>query len=204
MKRLLFAIAFMLGVFSVSAQGFESGKINFGARLGLNISKFGGDGQDDYKSRIGFRLGVAADYEFVESMYIESGLYVTTKGAKLEEGDVKDKYNVIYLQLPILYSYKYDLGNELKIGGKIGPYLAVGLAAKNEWEEPDNDDKVKGFGEDKTGLKAFDAGLLIGAEISKGKYSLGLQYELGLANISAYSGDKAHTGCFSITLGYNF
>lgn len=208
MKRLLFAIAFTACVCGANAQGFNDGKVNLGVRLGMNISKLGGDkGWDNYKSKIGFRLGVAADYEFYHSMFVESGLYVTTKGAKWKEGSEKNTFNLTYLQLPILYSYKYNLGNDLMLNGKIGPYLAVALSAKDKYKDseyPDDDETTKGFGKDKTGLKAFDAGLQIGIGASKGRYSLGLNYEIGLANISAFTDDKTHTGCFNITLGYNF
>lgn len=228
MRKLLLVVLLFTTVCDLKAQ-----EINWGARVGMNISKFGGDSEwDDYKSKIGFHLGVAADYELKESLFLESGLYLTTKGAKFKEGGFKDKYNVTYLQLPILATYKYDLGNDLKLHGKIGPYFALGLAAKNkmsgdfDWDDDDydwsdyslmtkaggyddyndssDDDKVKGFGEDKTGLKRGDIGLLFGIGISKGNYYLGLNYELGLSNISAYDEGKAKTRSFNISLGYNF
>lgn len=221
MKRLLFVLAFIACVCEVNAQlGIK--KVSCGARLGMNVSRL-----DNYKSKVGFHLGVVADYELKESFFLESGLLITTKGAKKdsknEDGErEKEKYNLTYLQLPILATYKNDLGNDLKLYGKVGPYLAVGLSAKkmrdftNPNHPADNDSEIiKGFGKTpdnadkdsdlRTGLKAFDAGLLFGAGVSKGPYYLGLNYEVGLANIWAYDdGEVIKTGSLNISLGYNF
>lgn len=72
-------------------------------------------------------------------MFLESELYVTVKGAKYKETEDnykwEEKYNITYLQLPVLYSQEYKLQNDVKIHAKIGPYFAIGLAAKNKWEE---------------------------------------------------------------------
>lgn len=214
MKKSLLVIALVAMVYGLQAQ-----EINWGARLGVNFSKLNGNDhsgyKEDYKGRVGFHLGVAADYEFRESMFVESGLYITTKGLKYDKDDVTDKLNITYLQLPVLYTYKYDLGNELKLHGKIGPYVAIGLAAKNKYEDsdyPEDNETLKGFGkgEDKTGLKRGDFGFLLGIGVSKGNYYLGVNYELGLVNIDAYNSEgddgksKIHTRNFNISLGYNF
>lgn len=213
MKRILSVIAFVVIVYGVQAQ-----EINWGARLGVNFSKLAGDKKtdlDDFKGRVGFHVGVAADYEFRESMFVESGLYLTTKGAKYDKEGIKEKYNVTYLQLPVLYTYKYDLGNDLKLQGKVGPYVALGLAAKSKYEDseyPDDNSTNKGFGksdknDEKTGLKRGDFGFLLGVGVSKGKYYLGLNYEIGLTNINAHTDSddgKIKTRNFNISLGYNF
>lgn len=208
MKRILGVIAFVAIVCGVQAQ-----EINWGARLGINFSKLNGDDdsglKEDFKGRVGFHIGVAADYEFQEAMFIESGLYITTKGVKYDEDGETDKFNVTYLQLPILYTYKYDLGNDLKLHGKVGPYVAMGLAAKEKYEDseyPDANYTDKGFGDgdEKTGLKRGDFGFLLGVGVSKGNYYLGLNYELGLLNVWAYDDGKVHTRNFNISLGYNF
>lgn len=55
---------------------------NWGVRLGLNVAnaKIEPDSWgEDYKSRIGFHVGLAADYELIKSLYLESGLSISTK-----------------------------------------------------------------------------------------------------------------------------
>lgn len=212
MKKLLCLVLLLAAIGGVKAQG-----INWGARLGMNIGSISGDkGWDDYKSKIGFHLGVAADYELVQSLFLESGLYISTKGAKYKENGIEDIYSLTYLQLPILAAYKFDLGNEFKLHVKAGPYLALGLAAKNKYKDssdPNDNETVKGFGksegnDEKTDLKRFDAGLQFGAGVSKGNYYLGLNYELGLSNLCIEDNwgkdAKAKNRNFNISLGYNF
>lgn len=208
MKKLLCLVVFLATIGGVQAQ-----EINWGARLGMNIGSISGDKEwDDYKSKIGFHLGVAADYELVQSLFLESGLYISTKGAKYKKDGDKDIYSLTYLQLPILAAYKFDLGNELKLHVKAGPYLALGLAAKNKMDYS-GQKTIKGFGksegnDEKTGLKRFDAGLQFGAGVSKGNYYLGLNYELGLSNLCIEDNwgkdAKAKNRNFNISLGYNF
>ncbi len=209
MKKVLCVI-----VFAVLALSMQAQKLNYGVRAGMNMTNLNEDNVD-YKMRVGFHIGAAVDYELKSSMFLESGLYLTTKGAKLDGSDEDEKYeektNIMYLQLPVLFSYKYDLGSDdLKLHGKIGPYFALGLAAKikSEYKYADESEKetIKGFGDgdDKTGIKRGDAGLMLGVGLSKGNYYVGLNYELGLTNINAYDGDKIHTRNFNISLGYNF
>lgn len=209
MKRLLCVAMFLIVVSGAKAQ-----EINWGARLGMNVSNASGDKQwDDYKSKIGFHVGVAADYELMQSLFLESGLYISTKGARYKENDIKDTYSLTYLQLPVLAAYKFDLGNEFKLHVKAGPYLALGLGAKNKFKDssyPADNETIKGFGkgDDKTGIKRFDAGLLFGAGVSRGNYYLGLNYELGLSNLCIKdewgTNAKLRNRNFNISLGYNF
>lgn len=217
MKKLLLAVAFMTSLYGANAQSQNDGNLNVGVHLGMNISSVNGDKtMDDYKSKIGFHLGVAADYKLIESLFLESGLYVTTKGAKYKKDGIKNIYSLTYLQLPVLATYKYELGNDLKLHGKVGPYFALGVAAKNKWEDSDSPEEaetIKGFGKssddkEKTGLKRGDIGLMLGIGASKGHYYLGLNYELGLTNLCIeedWGKDaKAKNRNFTITLGYNF
>lgn len=213
MKKVLCVVVVCILTLGVQAQ-----KLNYGVRLGVNMANLNGDkdsGWDDNKMRMGFHVGAAVDYELKNSMFLESGLYLTMKGMKYEDSEEGERYeekcNITYLQLPVLFSYKYDLGNnDLKLHGKIGPYFALGLASKIKMEYKDENGSekatVKGFGDDddKTGLKRGDAGLMFGVGLSKGNYYVGLNYELGLTNISAYDGGKIHTRNFNVSLGYNF
>lgn len=91
-------------------------KTTWGVRGGLNISnaadKYTGkledgesksDYESDFKSRIGFHLGVIVDLGLSESFYIQPGLFFTTRGMKLKENSdgekYETKYHLNYLQL---------------------------------------------------------------------------------------------------------
>lgn len=124
-----------------------------------------------------------------------------------------EKWNLNYLQLPILASYRFTLTDNIKLHINAGPYVAVGLGGKmkfeadgekydikafgtskggdydDEWDYyasgwDDEDDYYDEEGSEKGGLKRFDAGLTLGAGVSVNKFYIGLSYDLGLANIA--------------------
>ena len=220
MRKLFLLVVFALMGTIVSAQ-----ELNWGVKVGVNFNSFGGDELwKEFGNKTGFKFGAFAEINLKKSLFLESGLYLSTKGTKLKEDGLEDKFNVMYLQLPVLGVYKYELKNDFKLFGKFGPYFGLGLSAKNkggmDWVWDDDDDysllsydddyydsdeeTIKGFGEDKTGLKRGDFGFLFGIGVEKGKYSLGLNYELGLMNISSFKELKTRNRTFSISIGYKF
>lgn len=232
MKRIVVLAVLTVGMM-LCANAQET---TWGVRGGLNISnaadKYTGkledgesksDYESDFKSRIGFHLGVILDLGLSESFYIQPGLFFTTRGMKFKEdsdGDTYEtKYHLNYLQLPILASYRFALTDKIKWHVNAGPYLACGLGGKVKWENSYDGETEKGdykaFGtadedsdEEKGGLKRFDAGLSFGTGISINKVYFGLTYDLGLANIADKKewGDdfKIKNRNFAITVGYNF
>lgn len=234
MKKILVLAVLAVGMmFCANAQ-----ETTWGIRGGLNISnvadKYTGnvengesksDYETDFKSRIGFHLGVIVDLGLSESFYIQPGLFFTTRGMKYkdssEDEKYEEKYNLNYLQLPILASYRIALSDNVKWHINAGPYLAYGLGGKVKWEDSYDGETEKGdykaFGtsdedadEDdyKAGLKRFDAGLSFGTGISINKVYFGLTYDLGLTNIADKKewGDdyKLKNRNFAISVGYNF
>lgn len=217
MKKLLLIVTIVTMVCSAKAQ-----EITWGIRAGLNVPKVnekikGDDGEwsSDYKSKVGFHLGVIADLGLSESFYIQPGLYFTTKGAKADYEGMTEKLNLSYLQLPILASYRFNLGGDTKLHINVGPYFALGVGGKFKYEEDGETYKIDAFGtsdedsdEEKGGLKRFDAGLAFGAGVSFGKIYAGLNYDLGLANIAnkdEWGSDyKLKNRSFNISVGYNF
>jgi hypothetical protein len=221
MRKLFLLVAFAFIGTIVSAQEVNW---NWGVKARVNFNSFGGNELwKEYGNKTGFNVGAFAEIELKKSIFLESGLYLSTKGTKLKEEGIEDKFNLMYLQLPVLGVYKYELKNDFKLFGKFGPYFGLGLSAKNKggmdwgWDDEDDysllsddddydsdDETIKGFGEDKTGLKRGDFGLLLGIGVQKGKYSLGLNYELGLLNISSFKEAKTKNRTFSISIGYTF
>lgn len=101
--------------------------------------------------------------------------------------------------MPVLAIYTYELTDDRKVFGGLGPYFAYGIGGKI---------KGDGFSEkafDKDfGFKRFDVGLTFtaGYKFNK-KWSVRLAYDLGLANIEQDSFDKAKNRCFSLNIGYS-
>lgn len=183
-------------------------KTSWGVRGGINFSKVNekvdGGYAADYKNKVGYRFGIICDGGITENFYLQSGLYFTSLGAKLEVYSDDVTVNLHYLQIPILASYRISLSDRMKVHLNAGPYVAVGLAGKQKAEGI----KINAFS-DEGGLNRFDAGLSFGAGIGFDNLYFGLGYDLGLANI--LNGDiwdtdqvKDRNRSFHITVGFNF
>lgn len=240
-KLILLTVLGLAGAATVSAQSLgnmfgndEKGEITFGVRAGMNISNISGEYGPKSKlnldSRIGFQVGAIVDLPITNGFYIQPGLFITTRGAKKktterdEEYTYKstDKYNPIYLQIPVLASFRTDISQSVKVQVNVGPYFSLGLGGKqkSEYEETGlstEKEEMPFFGkstdkEEHFGAKRFDLGLSFGAGVTiKEHYYVGIQYDLGLMNMAIHDreygwGDKAkfHNGNFAIQLGYNF
>ncbi|HMM17091.1 MAG TPA: porin family protein [Petrimonas sp.] len=138
MKKIVLVLAMVAVVGAVCAQG-----LSLGIKGGANMSNLYGKEVKDTKMKLGFNVGVAADYEFESNVAIQSGLYFTTKGAKLSStnidqkvGDIKlsgtvDKTaNAMYLQVPLHLAYKIDVTPGARVVLHAGPYAAYGVGGK--------------------------------------------------------------------------
>ena len=138
MKKIVLVLAMVAVVGAVCAQG-----LSLGIKGGANMSNLYGKEVKDTKMKLGFNVGIAADYEFESNVAIQSGLYFTTKGAKLSStnidqkvGDIKlsgtvDKTaNAMYLQIPLHLAYKIDVTPGARVVLHAGPYAAYGVGGK--------------------------------------------------------------------------
>ena len=93
--------------------------------------------------KLGFNVGMAADYEFESNVAIQSGLYFITKGAKLSSSKIDQKVgdirlsgtvdktaNAMYLQVPLHLAYKIDVTPGARVVLHAGPYAAYGVGGK--------------------------------------------------------------------------
>lgn len=229
MKKLLLVLALTTGI--AFASNAQDKKLSLGVRAGVNVSSIRADGtiggydisdEYDFKSRTGFHVGAVLDWNVCGNFYIQPGLYFTTRGGKAEEADddysYEEKWNMSFLQVPILASYRFDLSDKVKWHINAGPYIGVGLGGKVKWEENDMGDTDSGdydmFGtaddnsdEEKNGLKRFDAGLSFGTGVSFSNVYIGVSYDLGLCNLAdkkAWDKAKFKNGNFAVSVGYNF
>ena len=185
-KILLLVVASLLSISAINAQNLSTEVV-----AGLNVSNWGG-----FNSKAGFHAGVRFELalpSLAEGVYTNAGLLFTSKGAKLDLGDLgAGKANAYYLELPIHIGYKYALSNSFAIFGDVGPYVGVGLfgKAKSTYTEYYYDEyyteteTTNVFDE----MKRFDmgVGLRVGFEFMQ-KYSISVSYDWGLLN--TYKGD---------------
>lgn len=195
-----FLMTAVLGMFALA--GFS--QVKWDARVGMNFSnmtKF-----ENTKALLGFQLGVGMDYGFSENWSLQSGLMISSKGYK-----VKDyaKVRPIYLDIPILAAYKFNISDNTKFVINAGPYLAFGLGGKCKFDEGGDYKLFKGEDGEDAKYSRFDLGIQYGIGLEIGDhYLVNLTGQNGFISPvdypDGYDGDKPKNMTFSIGVGYRF
>ncbi len=141
-----------------------------------------------FRSKIGFKAGVSADINIVNSFAISTGLFYSMQGFE-PKGD-GDGMTAGYLNLPIYASYRLNFAEASQLQINFGPYLAYGLHGDDHYFDM---------------VKRFDMGLGVGAGYTLKRWFLGIDYQFGLMDINDMGGDGTiKNNNFSVTIGYNF
>jgi hypothetical protein len=184
----------------------------FGLRGGLNLANmtFNSDSDDsddfDTDMLIGLNLGVAASFEVSSGLMFETGLGLSQKGFKVSEDDATVTWRANYLDIPLTLK-KMFAGDKVFV--QAGPYLGFGISGKSKYKfDGKTEDEPIDWGSDKDDddQKRLDFGLTFGAgAMVTDKIQVGLNYGLGLANVSPYSenGYKETNQVIGITVGYS-
>lgn len=146
------------------------------------------------------------DYGFSENWSLQSGLIISSKGYKYDAEDAHDysyKARPIYLDIPILAAYKFNISDNTKFVINAGPYLAFGLGGKYKYDEG-GDVKIFKDYDKKKGWKRFDLGIQygIGLELND-RYLINLTGQNGFIS-PADGGENPKNMTFSIGVGYRF
>ena len=194
----------------------------FGLKAGLNLSNMLEKDNDDtysndYKMNPGFHIGGSFDIPINDLLSFESGLLLTTKGARVEEEDMgfslKAKINLYYLDIPLTLKASHEISEGLKLFGAVGPYVGIGLIGKTKVtfeflgeEDTEVEDVKWGSNENSDDVKRLDMGLTFGAGVEIKSIMLGISYDLGLANISSYqdNGATRKNKVLKFSIGYRF
>lgn len=217
MKKLVLC-AILLAATAVTAVAQE--KATFGVRAGMNISNLSVklDGESvTSDSRIGYNLGFSYQLPVVSKLFLETGLNLSTRGAKVNggfTGETEDsdlKINMLYVQLPVAISWHFDL-NKVSLQPFVGVYYGLGVSGKMKA----GDQKMDLFKEIKIEedvepqmLKRSDFGVRfgVGAAFCQ-KYYVSVGYDLGMSNLlkdkELASEAKFKNGNLFISVGYNF
>lgn len=208
MKKMKFSIlAAMLLVATVA-----SAQLSLGLKGGVNMSNLYGDDLNDENVKIGFNVGLMADYDLAYNMAIQSGLFFSTKGSKYSasygSASVDVSVNPMYLQLPIHYAYKLDVTPGTRIVFHAGPYAAFGVGGKTKVKgslgsETLEIDGADVFGDDNL-LKPFDAGIGLGVGAEFGAILVDLGWDMGLVNISNLSNGNIKNQNAYLSVGFKF
>jgi outer membrane immunogenic protein len=176
-------------VFFASVSSFAGIDLTIGG--GLNISDLTLTG--DYKldniylaygqtqsMLIGFNAGANARFSFNDKMGLVAGLNFETRGDKIKKsnkygaGSYTTTLTMHYLQVPVLFSYKFLPELAVNIGPEAGIFL--GGTSKDEGDQTGSTDQ-------KDLVKAFDIGASIQATYTIARMIVvGAGYDLGFMN----------------------
>ncbi len=177
----ILTVFLLSGLFSAMSFNMASAQMRAGIKGGLNVSNLYIDEVDDENARYGFNLGFYGQVLSSDVFALQPELLFSTKGSKAEYGgrffDQTIKYNLNYLDLPVLAVFK--LGESAEI--HVGPYVSYLLGASISYDgDLSNDvDEI-----DKDHLKSFDYGLSGGFGLNFGNFQVGARYNYGLAKIA--------------------
>ncbi|MEN8116054.1 MAG: porin family protein [Bacteroidota bacterium] len=185
---------------------------------GLNVSdmevKYGEvttDIEKSYKMKPGFHVGMLVDliiYKKINTFIsVEPGLLFDMKGVDQDaienESDFTqiNKFNLYYLDIPILVKYQHRFRNLNKLYFGVGPYIGAGLLGKKEYTyaiiNGENQTKfvdVKwGFDSKEDDMKRFDYG--VSAKVGflfDGGLNCSVSYDYGIPNVAAASHIKTY------------
>ena len=216
LRKLLIAVALCLLSLLNLAQ-------TFGIKGGLNLTKM--HVGDDYEiSRLDilpeFHVGPTLELPVNELISVNTGFILSTKGFRdnetIGEGDdafqSDTKVIVYYVDIPITVKGMFTMSDKI-LYGYLGPYIGAGLNGKiksettsNGHTEIDEEDVKFGSDADEDDIKRLDYGLTAGAGVEIKNALIELSYDLGIANISAYTEDGSFikNRILKLSIGYQF
>jgi len=184
-------------------------QIRWGVKAGLNIAnvtaKTDAGSIDFYKNKTGFHLGVTAEVPVSGNLFFEPALLFTTKGYKIDESLIKGSANINIIELPLNLLYKFDVSS-VKLFALAGPYVGFALSGKSKVDGQETESIKIGTNKDEDNYKPLDFGLNFGAGVEISNITVGVQYGLGLANLSPQTdgGFSAKNKVIGISVGYKF
>ncbi|WP_443944468.1 porin family protein [Pedobacter sp. AW1-32] len=230
MKKLLFGVSALLLTTGAFAQNTMSGSsTRFGLKAGVNLSSYSGSGfyDQDYKSNVGFNVTAFGDFGVGNNFFIQPGVSLQNKGAKLESvttvGSTTTtgtmKQNVMAIEVPVNAVLRIPTGDAGAVQISAGPYIGFNISGKNKYEgtfttpgttATSTGEEDLNFGSSNTDdLSSTDFGANFGlAYRTNSGFLVGANYGLGLSNLapkdSRGSNDKLKNRIWGFSVGYSF
>ena len=201
---------------------------SFGIKAGLNFSSLKGDGQSNFSTLIMPNFGSFAKIKFNQNLVVEPEVLFSFEGAKASglEG-LNAKYNVNYLNFPVLLNYNVGSGFNILTGPQIGILLSskavltntLAVASIGGYQDQISSNSISSqqYQTNATSstqqtvdlsgkIKTMNFSWVLGASynIDKTPFSIDLRYNLGLSNIDTESSSNNHLNVFQLGVEYAF
>jgi len=162
-----------------------------GIKGGLNFSNLYVDDVSDENARVGLNVGVYGQLFSNEAFALQPEVLYSTKGSRVIKSDgiidQETKFNLNYLDIPILAVFKLGTAAEIHAGA-YWSYL-LGANIDSDGDLGDTFRKV-----DRDNFEDWDYGLAGGIGFNLGGVQLGARYNYGLNTIARSRGARSLIG----------
>ena len=200
MKKLLVMAAMVLSSVGAFAQ-YEKGDFTIQPKVGLSAASTTGNGAQ-YKA--GFVGGVEGEYHASSLFGLSVGVLYSMEGAKVKDSD--EKYNLNYINVPILANFYVAEGLAIKAG--IQPAYNVSKKYKdghgNSYDLGNIEKAADKLNIDFVKVKSFAMSIPVGISYEYANFCLDARYNIGVTNIFDGENADAKSSVFQLTLGYKF
>ena len=195
--KFLFALmtAVLITGAAIAQHGNEpKGHIAIGIKGGVNLYTIHNDNNVTYDPKVGFNIGLLGHIHVAKHFALQPEIQYSAQGAKFDIDNSNTKYNLNYINVPVLLQYMWDNGFRLQAGPQAG--LLISAKSRN------NDNSL----DIKDNFKPLDLGVSFGAGYIHPSTGIGIdaRYNLGLSNINENSAIKSTNRGFQFSLFYIF
>jgi len=191
----------LICILSISLVTANAQKIGIKAGLSLANAQYEyTESSISTSNLIGVQVGLIGEMPISNEIYLNSGILFSQKGTKLSILGVEVDFPINYLEIPLNLAYKYDLGSA-KIFAQAGPSLGYGLSAKMKGG---GDEETIDFGTETDQMKRLDFGVNFAAGLEIKVVQFGINYGLGLTNLSNDPDELMKNGVLTISIAVLF
>jgi hypothetical protein len=177
MKHLfgLLTAVLITGIASAQHGNSPAGHVNIGIKGGVNVYNINNDDNTKYGQRTGYNFGLLGHIHFNSQFAVQPEIVFSTQGATIDNGNTK--YNLDYINVPVLFQYMFDNGFRLQAGPQVGILISAKSKSNNNITDFKND------------FNPIDFGVSIGASyvVPSTGFGIDARYNLGLSNINKNS-----------------
>jgi hypothetical protein len=196
MKFLFGLITAILITGSVSAQhgNTPEGHLSLGIKGGVNVYNIHNDNNTNYDPRVGYNFGLLGHIHIARQFAIQPEIVYSAQGAQYTTALGTAKYNLDYINVPILFQYMWDNGFRIEAGPQIG-FL---VSAKSKINDVSTDNKKN--------METLDLAASFGASYIHPATGIGIdaRYNLGLTNINKTNDIKSTNRGLQLGVFYIF
>ena len=192
----------------------EKTSLTWGIRAGMNYATI--LNAPAGKGVIGFNVGGNLDVGFCNWFHLQTGLYLSMKGVDAEyevretsqsvtddDDHYYDRFSPIYLEIPVLASFRIGLSDNADIQFGVGPYIAFNLLEEQLYFHNIYGPRVN----QKEDIEPFDFGLQANIGASIKHFYIGVGYQIGIPRKKIWDIEGEYvirTSNAMLNVGYNF